>query len=213
MPPRARNKSRPGSRSSATARDPDGTKKALLESALARFEEFGFDATPVQLVVDDAGLTKGAFYHYFKSKEDLLRALHDKFIDVHLERLNAVLTEQLSPDEALRRIVIEVLLEPLSIYKAEITVFLQERRFLSDGAFAEVKKKRDEFERRFVGLIEQGMDEGNFERIGPPQLVAFGIIGMCAWPYTWLDPMGAVSAREIGEIFASILLDGLRPKR
>ena len=115
----------------------------------------------------------------------------------------------LPPDEMLRVLVTEVLMEPLSVYKSEITVFLHEHRFLSDAAFAEIKRKRDEFENIVVGVIKRGMDSGVFKKVGTPQLVAFGVIGMCAWSYTWVEAKGKLSPRQIGETYGDILVKGL----
>ena len=201
--------SRGRSRRGRQARDPDGTRDALLKSALALFERLGYDATSVQQIVDDAGRTKGAFYHHFESKEDLLRGLHDEFIDYQLERARAVIARDLPPDKTLRVLVTEVLMEPLSIFKSEITVFLHEHRFLSEQAFAGVKVKRDAFENIVVDVIERGMDTGVFKKVGTPRLVAFGVIGMCAWSYTWLESKGTMSPRRIGETYGDILVDGL----
>jgi TetR/AcrR family transcriptional regulator, cholesterol catabolism regulator len=190
-------------------RDPDGTREALLKSALALFEELGYDATSVQQIVDDAGRTKGAFYHHFQSKEDLLRDLHDEFVVYQLEKAHEVKDRDTPADEKLRQLVTEVLMEPLSIYKSEITVFLQERRFLSEDAFAEIRTKRDEVENIIVDVIREGMETGVFKPVGTPRLVAFGVIGMCAWSYTWLEAKGTTSPHDIGEMYGSILVDGL----
>ncbi len=209
MAARTRNASRSKSRRGSQQRDPDGTRQALLGSALALFERLGYDATSVQQIVDDANRTKGAFYHHWESKEALLRDLHDEFIDVQLARAREVIDRDLPPDEMLRVLVTEVLMEPLSAYKAEITVFLHEHRFLSDAAFAEIKLKRDEFQNIVVGVIKRGMDTGVFKKVGTPQLVAFGVIGMCAWSYTWLETKGKLSPREIGETYGDILVKGL----
>jgi TetR/AcrR family transcriptional regulator, cholesterol catabolism regulator len=181
-----------------------------VSAAIRLFEEHGYHATSVQSIVDDAQLTKGAFYHHFDSKEDVLHELHDQFMDYQLDRLREVIARGNPPDETLKSIVSEVLVEPIGRYKPEITIFLQERRFLSDEAFASIKERRDEFERLVVDVIEQGMKAGVFKRIGPPQLVAFGVIGMGAWPYTWMDPKGSVPPREIGEMFGQLIVDGLR---
>ena len=44
----------------------------LLRHAIILFAQRGFDATSVQDIVDAANVTKGAFYYYFTSKDDLL---------------------------------------------------------------------------------------------------------------------------------------------
>ncbi len=191
-------------------RDPEATRKALMDSALRLFEEEGYDAASVQRIVDDAGLTKGAFYHHFESKEEVLHEIHDRFMDYQLELLRTVVAREEAPDVLLRQVITDVLIEPIGIYRAEITVFTHEHRFLSRDAFAEVNAKRDEFERLLVQLIQRGIDDGNFRPIGPPRLLAFAIIGTTAWAHTWLDPNGGMSSREIGDIFGEIIVGGLK---
>jgi TetR/AcrR family transcriptional regulator, cholesterol catabolism regulator len=190
-------------------RDPDGTRKALIASAVALFEHRGYAATSVQSIVDDAGLTKGAFYHHFDSKDDLLLEVHDEFIDHQLERARDVLARDIPVDQQLRALVTEALFEPLSLYKSEISVFIQERRFLPDEVFAEIKDKRDAYERCVIDVVERGMADGTFRAVGPARLVAFGVIGMSAWAYTWLDAEGPRSPTEIGDMYGKILVDGL----
>jgi AcrR family transcriptional regulator len=180
-----------------------------MDSALRLFEEEGYDAASVQRIVDDAGLTKGAFYHHFESKEEVLHEIHDQYMDDELERLRTVMARDESPDVLLRQVMTEVLMEPIAIYRSEVTVFLHEQRFLSRDAFAEVYAKRDEFERLVVELIERGIDQGVFRPAGPPKLLAFAVIGISAWAHTWLDPNGAMTPREIGEIYGEIIVHGL----
>lgn len=51
------------------------TKATLLESARKLITERGFDRVSVEDITSGAGVAKGTFYHYFKSKEDLIRDL------------------------------------------------------------------------------------------------------------------------------------------
>lgn len=51
--------------------EPRATKTKLLNSALKLIRTQGFEATSVDDVCRDAGVTKGAFFHHFKSKEEL----------------------------------------------------------------------------------------------------------------------------------------------
>ena len=51
----------------------------ILDVALALFFEKGYDNTSIQDIIDGlGGLTKGAVYHHFKSKEDILSAALDR---------------------------------------------------------------------------------------------------------------------------------------
>ena len=58
---------------------PEITVEKILEAAQRLFLEKGYENTTIQDIVDElGGLTKGAIYHHFKSKEEILRALNDK---------------------------------------------------------------------------------------------------------------------------------------
>ena len=55
------------------------TKRKLLDSAMHLMIRQGYTATTVDQVCCDAGLTKGSFFHYFKSKEQIGEAAIDYF--------------------------------------------------------------------------------------------------------------------------------------
>ena len=76
-------------------------ERILLESAKA-FAIEGYDSVTVDKIVEKAKCSHGLFYHYFKNKEDIYRALlarltFDKF-DQYQESLN-----YLEPIDALRK--------------------------------------------------------------------------------------------------------------
>ena len=58
------------------------SKSALLDAALSVFRTKGYTATRVEDVCEAAELTKGSFFHHFKSKEDLAIAAAKHWIDV-----------------------------------------------------------------------------------------------------------------------------------
>lgn len=56
--------------------DPDQkTKQYILETATRLFSEKGFENVKVEDVVKEVGVTRGAFYHYFKSREELISSV------------------------------------------------------------------------------------------------------------------------------------------
>lgn len=58
---------------------PEETVQKILDVSLKLFLEKGYEGTTVLDIVDHlGGLTRGAFYHHFKSKEEVLDALGDK---------------------------------------------------------------------------------------------------------------------------------------
>ncbi len=50
------------------------TRQQILETAQRLFAELGYDATSLQMIADDMGLTKAAVYYHFRAKNDILHA-------------------------------------------------------------------------------------------------------------------------------------------
>lgn len=50
----------------------EATRRRLIEAAGRRFKSDGIDGSGIATLVADAGLTNGAFYNHFASKDDLI---------------------------------------------------------------------------------------------------------------------------------------------
>jgi AcrR family transcriptional regulator len=79
----------PARAASSRALQAEQTRKQILETAQRLFAERGFDATSLQLIADEMGLTKAAVYYYFRTKTAILRATMQPGID----RLKALIEE------------------------------------------------------------------------------------------------------------------------
>jgi AcrR family transcriptional regulator len=53
----------------------DVRRNEILDAAYRLFVRLGYEATTVNSIIDELGLSKGAFYHHFASKEEVLHAL------------------------------------------------------------------------------------------------------------------------------------------
>lgn len=65
------------------------TRRRIVEAAGRRFKEEGIDGTGLATVMSDAGLTNGAFYAHFKSKEDLVANVLADQVRAQRERVDA----------------------------------------------------------------------------------------------------------------------------
>ena len=62
------------------------TRSRILESAIKLFSNRGYNKASVDDICADAGISKGAFYHHFKSKQALFPALLDGWLTDHRQR-------------------------------------------------------------------------------------------------------------------------------
>src|SRR5258707_14400362 len=58
------------------------TKRKLVDAGVGLMRQRGFNATTVDDICAEAGVTKGGFFHYFKSKDDLATAAVARFYDM-----------------------------------------------------------------------------------------------------------------------------------
>jgi TetR/AcrR family transcriptional regulator, cholesterol catabolism regulator len=193
--------------SNGAKEDSISTKESLIQAAIELFGSQGYDGTGVQQIVDMASVTKGAFYHIFESKMDLLRFIHDRFLDHMLSVIDRIAKENRSPTDALKAVIREILLT-VAQYQAEVAIFIREGRFLEGKIFEEVREKRDKFTGQLVEILRTGVDRGELRDLGDPQAVAFGIVGLCSWPYSWYKPEDGPMDR-IADIYTEFILGGL----
>jgi len=59
----------------------DRRKQEFLDTALELFSQRGYEKTTIQHIIDAMGVSKGAFYHYFQSKEDLVEQIAAAYAD------------------------------------------------------------------------------------------------------------------------------------
>ncbi len=90
---------------------PEETVNLILETAMKLFAEKGYEHTSIQDIINNlGGLSKGAIYHHFRSKEDILDAVTTKMS----EQSNKMLFEiqncpGLTGKEKLRKLLVESL--------------------------------------------------------------------------------------------------------
>lgn len=78
----------------------EDTRKRILDSAQAMILDHGYAGISVDQLISSLGLTKGAFFHHFKSKRELARTLIQRYSDegVQLFRDNLARARKLSDD-------------------------------------------------------------------------------------------------------------------
>ena len=65
----------------ARNKHPEETVEKILDVTMRLFSEKGYEHTTIQDIVDALGMSKGAIYHHFKSKEDIIDRLNDRYYE------------------------------------------------------------------------------------------------------------------------------------
>ena len=75
------------------SRDPEATRRRILEAAESLFIEHGFSRVPVSWIAREAGVAKSLIHHYFKNKEELWREVKQLRFEAYIKPLIAALSQ------------------------------------------------------------------------------------------------------------------------
>lgn len=93
----------------ARVRDPEHTRRALLDAARAELVQHGFSATTTVAIVRRAGLTRGALYHHFDGLVELFAAVVEELLAEIDSSVRLATRRTRTPLGALRRGIHEYL--------------------------------------------------------------------------------------------------------
>ncbi len=150
----------------------------VLDAALRQFVRKGFAATKVEDIATDAGLSKGAVYRYFASKEEIFEQLVKRALAPIADRTSMLAhTSQQPPADVLRAIlsmVATILANPYALALPRL-VLMEAGRF---PALAEAYRRQviDKAMDALEIIIRRGVDDGSFRQVDP-RLAVRNVIG------------------------------------
>jgi AcrR family transcriptional regulator len=188
------------------------TRGRILQAAMRLFADSGYDATGVAEICEKSGLSKGAFYHHFPSKQAVFLALLDAWLEgLDRDVLAASPTGDLSVPDAFMQMARRSR-EVFSVADGRLSIFLefwaQARKDpeIWTRTVAPFRRYRDVF----AGIIRRGIDEGSLRGVDP-DMAAGALVSLAVGVVLQgvVDPNGArwddVMVSSVG-----LLFDGMR---
>ena len=86
------------------AKTKEERRDEIIETAGKLFEEKGYEQTQVQDIVNEIGVAKGLFYYYFKSKDEVMEELADRYADAIIDAVNNLIDKDISTFDKINRI-------------------------------------------------------------------------------------------------------------
>ena len=153
--------------------DLEETRKGqIVEAASKVFARKGLQKARMDDIVDESGLSKGALYWYFKSKDEIIDALLKKFLDRELQALEKI--QQAKGPTA----------ERIQDFVNLVVADIQNLKYFSSISFEfyamalrskRIQKLFTEYFNRFkeviTPIIEQGIREGEFRNVNSLEVV------------------------------------------
>lgn len=141
----------------------------VLDAALSLFVRHGFAATKVEDIASEAGLSKGAIYRYFSSKEDILESLIRRAIVPIADRVARLATESTGDPALVLRSMLTVVIGNLDNPN---TLAIPRLVLQESGTFPHLAAiyRREVLETGLAAmekLVERGVAEGYFRSVHP----------------------------------------------
>ena len=180
----------------------------LMRVSVELFAENGYAQTSVQQIVDAAGVTKGALYHYFKSKDDLLFDIYDRILSLQMAHVDEIVARGLGPVETVRLVCEDVIITSIE-WLHEGTVFFRSQHMLSAERQHEVKRRRREYNDAFEAILTAGRASGDFRTDIPAAILIANFFSDVHYLAQWYSPGGSLSKEQVASELTDLYLDGL----
>lgn len=202
------NKEKSIARGAARGR-PGYSREDVIRAAVRVFTARGYDATSMDNVASELGISKSALYHHISSKEEILELT----VVQALSRLEAVAEEMAEADvsagekvRGLLRGSIEVLCsDPKSV------ALLLRLRGNSEVERSALERRRI-LTRSVIPLVAAAQEEGAIRADVDASLLTRMIFGMINSTSDWYEPEGRLDADELAATFESVVFGGLAPQ-
>ena len=190
----------------------------IVQAALEVFAEKGFAAAKLDEIAARAGISKGALYLYFETKEDIFRAVVREAVAPNLDMVEQVLTQATIPFPDLLRMVFARLILVIGTTRlgAVAKLVIGESRNFPELA----RVWHDEVVSRALGALSGALAKAQVRgeiRLGDPRLQAFSIMGPVLMGVIWQEtftPVGApaMDLELLVQQHADTVLAGLAPR-
>lgn len=129
-------------------------KQAIMEKAVELFAKQGIEATSIQQITDYCGISKGAFYLSFKSKNELIISIIDYFMEVFISEIDHVVKS--SKKENLLYSFYYTIIQMLNKHSSFGKIIINEPSlFIKDELIEKASKYNTLFDNTILSIVEQ----------------------------------------------------------
>ena len=186
----------------------EAIQRSILAKAAQVFAAQGYMRASIGDLTKACGLSRGALYHYFESKDAILFAILDQHVRAFIAHVEAAVAAGCSPAAQLR-LAVRAMVAFNARSPAEQKVLLNDLPFLDKKGQQTIKG----LERQLIDTVANflvELDSGG--RIGKRTRTVYTMIlfGIINYAHTWYDPKRGVAPPEFADIAVDVFLDGFR---
>jgi TetR/AcrR family transcriptional repressor of nem operon len=195
------------------ARDPVRTRQRLLQAAFQEVYHTGFQGSDLRTILDGAGVTKGALYHHFESKEALGYAVVDEVLaTIMRDKWLRPLKQAKNPIDVLARIVQSTSTKPEWLRRGcPINNLAQEMSPLDEGFRKRLAKLFSDWYDGIAAALQEGQKRGLVRSDCDPRERAVFLVAVYEGYLSLAKNSQDVRVLRAGKRILILQLESLRP--
>ncbi len=138
-------------------------REEIISVALQLIEKKGFQKTSMREIAALADMGKSSLYDFFKTKDEIVIYAVEKKIEETIEKVNRIIAEESSPEQCLRKIMLNHLGVPKQ-YRTVLMWLNAESEYLEEEYQKRLKAARYAYQDIIKSVIEDGMFTGIFRK-------------------------------------------------
>jgi AcrR family transcriptional regulator len=175
--------------------------------AAEHFYSLGYAATDLRSIADAAHMHVTSLYNYISGKEELLYMIMRDGMDSIASSLEEAVEGADEPVDRLHRALQSHIMH--HAHRRHLAwISHVEVRALTGEYRSEILLLRQQYEDRWVEMVEEGMEVGVIVK-GDPRITVYGLLSVGQSVSRWYESGGRVSAEEISTSLANLMLLGL----
>lgn len=182
-------------------------RQNILKQAARLFAEQGYAGTTIIDLAEACESSRGALYHYFGSKEDILFHILDEHVRLLFEEIQTAVQSKKDPLEQCRA-VIETMVTVNAGSQNEQVVLLNELGELSEDQQRDIIAVQRQMTET-VGDILIRIDTQHRLTTRTKKVYAMMLFGIINYTFAWYDPKGPVGPDEYAEMTSDLFVRGL----
>ena len=184
-------------------------RERIVAAATGLFGRQGYEATTTRQIVEAAQVTKGALYHWFSSKEELLTSIYRELLAEQTARLETIATAGGPADARLHDAVTD-LFAHMDDHAEALTVWARSMHLVAGEHAAAVREERRRYQHLFQDLVEEGQKAGVFRGDVAASVITNTFLSSVVQIHRWFHAEGPLTRRELGAQMVALFLDGVR---
>jgi len=185
-----------------------GRYDEILESFTRHIAEIGYDGVNFGMVAAELGVSKGTIVHHFGTKDRILAALHESYMQRRLAELQLILEWLNSPSEQLAAILHAFMRYQVEDRDATVAFQREIVRLADHKTMAEGAALRQRYLTTVRRVIQAGVDAGEFRPVDV-DVDALLMFGSAQWSWTWFRPGGPETVEQVGSALVDLVLGSL----